>query len=183
MKTLAPLCVCFCGLCVEAAAADAATTAPDSLGRNAAKSAPWPGFERGMGLGGWLTNYKRFNVLPDKWRFKVTQGDLEHFETFISEADVERSRERQPPPSRYGRLVTICAVNAAVFFLSGFCFHYNALDRLEAAGRISAANPVMLAACLVGFVLYGIVFLREKPSASQLAGTLLAVIGAILVAI
>lgn len=94
-----------------------------------------------------------------------------------------RSRERQPPPSRYGRLVTICAVNAAVFFLSGFCFHYNALDRLEAAGRISAANPVMLAACLVGFVLYGIVFLREKPSASQLAGTLLAVIGAILVAI
>ena len=63
-----------------------------------------------------------------------------------------RSRERQPPPSRYGRLVTICAVNAAVFFLSGFCFPYNA-------------------------------FLQEKPSASQLAGTLLAVIGAILVAI
>ena len=22
------------------------------------------GFEKGMGIGGWLTNYKRFNVLP-----------------------------------------------------------------------------------------------------------------------
>ena len=24
------------------------------------------GFEHGMGIGGWLTNYKRFNVLPDR---------------------------------------------------------------------------------------------------------------------
>ena len=23
-------------------------------------------FQRGMGIGGWLTNYKRFNVLPQK---------------------------------------------------------------------------------------------------------------------
>jgi len=25
-------------------------------------------FSKGMGIGGWLTNYKRFNVLPDEWR-------------------------------------------------------------------------------------------------------------------
>ena len=89
LTTLASLCAPFCALCVEAAAD--AGAAPARTG--AAKSAPWPGFKRGMGLGGWLTNYKRFNVLPDKWRFKVTQGDLEHFETYISEADVERIRD------------------------------------------------------------------------------------------
>ncbi len=47
------------------------------------------GFERGMGIGGWLTNYKRFNVLPDEWRMKLTIGDFEHFETYITERDVE----------------------------------------------------------------------------------------------
>ena len=26
----------------------------------------WPGFAHGMGIGGWLTNYKRFNSLPQK---------------------------------------------------------------------------------------------------------------------
>lgn len=47
------------------------------------------GFQRGMGIGGWLTNYKRFNVLPDEWRMPITQGDLEHFDTYITEWDVE----------------------------------------------------------------------------------------------
>ena len=46
-------------------------------------------FERGMGIGGWLTNYKRFNVLPDAWRFPITIGDKEHFQTYITEWDVE----------------------------------------------------------------------------------------------
>lgn len=46
------------------------------------------GFEKGMGIGGWLTNYKRFNVLPkDKW-FDITIGDMEHFESYITERDV-----------------------------------------------------------------------------------------------
>lgn len=48
------------------------------------------GFEKGMGIGGWLTNYKRFNVLPDQWRLVLTDGDWEHFETYITEADVKR---------------------------------------------------------------------------------------------
>lgn len=47
------------------------------------------GFKRGMGIGGWLTNYKRFNVLPQEWRLPITKGDMEHFESYITEADVE----------------------------------------------------------------------------------------------
>lgn len=53
------------------------------------QSKSFVGFERGMGIGGWLTNYKRFNVLPEKWRMPITIGDLEHFDTYITEADVK----------------------------------------------------------------------------------------------
>ena len=44
---------------------------------------------RGMGIGGWLTNYKRFNVLPNDKRLIITVGDMEHFESYITERDVE----------------------------------------------------------------------------------------------
>ena len=46
------------------------------------------GLQRGMGIGGWLTNYKRFNVLPSNRRMQITIGDMEHFESYITEADV-----------------------------------------------------------------------------------------------
>ncbi len=46
------------------------------------------GFEHGMGIGGWLTNYKRFNVLPQHRRLDITVGDMEHFRTYITEEDV-----------------------------------------------------------------------------------------------
>ena len=46
------------------------------------------GLERGMGLGGWLTNYKRFNVIPRDKRMKITVGDMEHFESYITEKDI-----------------------------------------------------------------------------------------------
>ena len=90
--------------------------------------------------------------------------------------------EHAVPQGKFGFLLTICAVNAVFFFLAGFCFHYNALDRLEAAGRISAANPIMLASCLVGFVIYGTVALKERLTLTQLAGTALAVAGAAFIA-
>ncbi len=45
-------------------------------------------FKRGMGIGGWLTNYKRFNVLPLDRRLVLSPGDWEHFDTFITERDV-----------------------------------------------------------------------------------------------
>lgn len=46
------------------------------------------GLKKGMGIGGWLTNYKRFNVLPQEWRLEITKGDMEHFETYITESDI-----------------------------------------------------------------------------------------------
>ena len=53
----------------------------------------WPGFTRGMGIGGWLTNYKRFNVLPENQRLPITIGDLEHFDTYITEKDIAYIKE------------------------------------------------------------------------------------------
>lgn len=50
------------------------------------------GFERGMGMGGWLTNYKRFNVLPKEFR-GITIGDLEHFRTYITEWDIDNIKK------------------------------------------------------------------------------------------
>jgi len=55
-----------------------------------AEAAPWPGHARGMGIGGWLTNYKRFNVLPEDKRLAITAGDLAHFDSYITEGDVAR---------------------------------------------------------------------------------------------
>ena len=50
--------------------------------------AVFSGFEHGMGIGGWLTNYKRFNVLtPDKY-CDLSIGDFEHFESYITEKDI-----------------------------------------------------------------------------------------------
>lgn len=46
------------------------------------------GLQKGMGIGGWLTNYKRFNVLPNDRRLVLTVGDMEHFETFINKDDI-----------------------------------------------------------------------------------------------
>ncbi len=46
------------------------------------------GLQKGMGIGGWLTNYKRFNVLPQDKRLDITIGDMEHFESYITERDV-----------------------------------------------------------------------------------------------
>lgn len=47
------------------------------------------GFEHGMGIGGWLTNYKRFNVLAQDRRLNLTIGDFEHFRTYITEEDIK----------------------------------------------------------------------------------------------
>ena len=45
-------------------------------------------YRRGIGIGGWLTNYKRFVALPEKWKMPLTIGDYEHFESYITEQDV-----------------------------------------------------------------------------------------------
>lgn len=46
------------------------------------------GFEHGLGIGGWLTNYKRFQVLPEHLRLHITEGDMEHFASYITQRDV-----------------------------------------------------------------------------------------------
>ena len=46
------------------------------------------GFEKGLGIGGWLTNYKRFNVIPPEKRFDITVGDMEHFNSYIIATDI-----------------------------------------------------------------------------------------------
>lgn len=42
-----------------------------------------------MGIGGWLTNYKRFNCIPEDKRLCLTVGDYEHFESYITKRDIE----------------------------------------------------------------------------------------------
>lgn len=51
--------------------------------------AAFKGFMHGMGIGGWLTNYKRFNVLPPERRFPLSIGDFEHFDTYITKRDID----------------------------------------------------------------------------------------------
>lgn len=86
LRALTLLLACW-GLGVATAVAQNAPAAVDAKRHQAAK--PFVGFERGMGIGGWLTNYKRFNVLPDKWKMTLSPGDYEHFETYITKNDVQ----------------------------------------------------------------------------------------------
>ena len=44
---------------------------------------------RDLGISGWLTNYKRFHVLPEERRLHITIGDLEHFASYITRRDVD----------------------------------------------------------------------------------------------
>ena len=47
------------------------------------------GFERGIGIGGWLTNFKRYQCIRPEWRRVLTVGDYEHFATYIDESDIK----------------------------------------------------------------------------------------------
>ncbi len=51
--------------------------------------AEFKGFMHGMGIGGWLTNYKRFNILPQDRRFPLSVGDFEHFDSYITQKDID----------------------------------------------------------------------------------------------
>jgi len=48
------------------------------------------GYMHGMGIGGWLTNFKRVRILPPQWRLVISPGDLEHFASYITREDVKR---------------------------------------------------------------------------------------------
>ena len=51
---------------------------------------PFEGYMHGMGIGGWLTNFKRIRIMPEEWRLVLTPGDFEHFEKYITREDVKR---------------------------------------------------------------------------------------------
>ena len=42
-------------------------------------------FSKGMGIGGWLTNYKRLAMLPENKRFVITDGDHENIVAYYTE--------------------------------------------------------------------------------------------------
>lgn len=47
------------------------------------------GYMHGIGIGGWLTNYRRFKLIPPELRTIVTEGDVQHFDSYITRKDVE----------------------------------------------------------------------------------------------
>jgi len=48
------------------------------------------GFMHGIGIGGWLTNYRRLRYVPEEWRENITVGDIEHFDSYITEKDIRQ---------------------------------------------------------------------------------------------
>lgn len=48
------------------------------------------GYMHGIGIGGWLTNFKRLQFIPIELSRDITTGDREHFETYITENDVRQ---------------------------------------------------------------------------------------------
>ncbi len=52
--------------------------------------AKFMGHMHGIGIGGWLTNFKRLRFIPADMNTLVTTGDLEHFETYLTERDVQQ---------------------------------------------------------------------------------------------
>jgi len=48
------------------------------------------GYQRGIGLGGWMTNFKRLKFIPQEWHAEITKGDILHFESYITENDIKQ---------------------------------------------------------------------------------------------
>ncbi|HEX2950670.1 MAG TPA: glycoside hydrolase family 5 protein [Armatimonadota bacterium] len=47
------------------------------------------GYMHGIGIGGWLTNYRRFKFIPRELRTILTEGDIQHFDTYITQQDID----------------------------------------------------------------------------------------------
>ena len=48
------------------------------------------GFEKGVGMGSWLTNYKRSRLLTYRQIELISPGDWEHFDSFLTREDFQR---------------------------------------------------------------------------------------------
>ena len=84
----------------------------------AAEAKEWPGFSRGMGIGGWLTNYKRFHVLPVDKRLVLTDGDFVHFDNPSNSLDHVHYRGVEPLALRVDRSQDVleCSDHSPVIF-------------------------------------------------------------------
>jgi len=67
-------------------------------------------------------------------------------------------------------VVKVAAAESAVWLISSCFLIYNAYDRLSEAGMASIVTPIMVASCIVGFAVYGMIVLREKPNLFQILG-------------
>lgn len=47
------------------------------------------GYMHGIGIGGWLTNYRRFKFIPPELRTILSEGDIHHFDTYITRKDID----------------------------------------------------------------------------------------------
>lgn len=77
----------------------------------------------------------------------------------------------------YGASVAAVAA-PAMFFLM-----FPGLDALKNLGLGSIGYPVAVTSCIVGFVVYSVVFLREKPTLLQIAGLLIALAGIVCISL
>ncbi len=53
---------------------------------------PFENMKRGMGVGGWMTNYKRVRFLPADRAMDITIGDREHFDRYLTKWDIQNIR-------------------------------------------------------------------------------------------
>ena len=84
---------------------------------------------------------------------------------------------------KYLFLLRVCGLAIIPGFVASCWFHFNALDRLEAAGAIAIASPMEVNACLIGFFLYGRLALRERTTALQNAAFAMGLLGVVLIAL
>jgi len=91
-------------------------------------------FSRGMGIGGWLTNYKRFNVIPNEKRYDITIGDMEHFRTYITYDDVKNIKEMGFDHVRLGFDQIVLEESPYKYREEIFCIISNFVEQCEGLG-------------------------------------------------
>ena len=80
---------------------------------------PFEKLHRGMGIGGWMTNYKRGRFLPEEKAFNLSIGDREHFERYLTRWDMQNIRAMgmdhiripfDPYRDKYRRRPVLCRI-------------------------------------------------------------------------
>ena len=117
---------------------------------------------------------------------RIVWGALGMFVTAALHGLVARTGRQDRPnttPSPLSFLIKVAAFESVVWLFSGILLLYNALDRLQAAGLAAIASPIMVASCLMGFLVYGAIALRERPNRYQTLGILCSLGGVVLLAL